>query len=238
MKWEELKVYKPLKKEDLKPAYKDFTKILAEKLLPDGFVLKGRMLIKPSGDLLHIIHLDTRGSWMGMSDYFDTEIAIASIYDTETLVLGYGLTASKKLTDLAPFIRDHGRITQEYPLLADFLYRKIKEYILPYFSRYRTSKDILANASGFKIDHLNDINQRNSNLILHCELANCVDISSSVILKTWVSKLIKIAPGYPALKPFEQLHDLVTNKNWETIREMLLSNKLLVLKKLKLKSID
>ena len=40
MNWEDLKVYRPLKKEELKTAYKDFTKIVAENLLQDGFELK------------------------------------------------------------------------------------------------------------------------------------------------------------------------------------------------------
>ncbi len=51
MNWEDLKVYRPLKKEDLKTAYKDFTKIIADNLRADGFELKGRKLIKQSNDL-------------------------------------------------------------------------------------------------------------------------------------------------------------------------------------------
>ena len=55
MNWEDLKVYRPLKKEELKTAYKDFTKIIAGNLLVDGYKLKGRKLIKQSNDLFHII---------------------------------------------------------------------------------------------------------------------------------------------------------------------------------------
>src|SRR5690606_30536247 len=141
MNWEDLKVYRPLKKEELKTAYKDFTKIIADNLLVDGYELKGRKLIKQSNDLFHIIHLDTRGSWMGISDSFKTEISICSVYDTDTFILNYELTASKKIEDLVPKIRNYYRITQEYLLLADFLTRKIRESILPYFSQYKSSKD-------------------------------------------------------------------------------------------------
>ena len=143
MNWEDLKVYRPLKKEELKTAYKDFTKIIADNLLVFGYELKGRKLVKQSNDLFHIIHLDTRGSWMGTSDSFKTEISICSIYDTDTFILNYELTASKKIEDLVPKIRNYYRISQEYPILADFLTRKIRESILPYFSQYESSKDIL-----------------------------------------------------------------------------------------------
>ena len=143
MNWEDLTVYTPLKKEGLQTAYKDFTKIVAGSLVQDGFELRGRKLIKKSDDLFHIVHLDTRGSWMGTSDSFKTEISICSVYDTDTFVLNYELTASKKIEDLVPKIRNYYRITQEYPLLADFLTRKIRESILPYFSQYQTSKDVL-----------------------------------------------------------------------------------------------
>lgn len=159
MNWEDLKVYRPLKKEELKTAYKDFTRIIAENLLLDGYALKGRKLIKQSDDLFYVIHLDTRGSWMGTSDSFETEISICSIYDTDTFILNYELTASKKIEDLVPKIRNHYRISKEYPLLADFLTRKIKESILPYFSQYKSSKDILNSLTNFKLDDTTEITE-------------------------------------------------------------------------------
>jgi hypothetical protein len=79
MRWEELKVYRPLTKVELKPAFKDFTKIIAENLKPFGFSLYGRKLIALSNDLLHVIHIDTRGSWSGVSEYFKTEISLVAI---------------------------------------------------------------------------------------------------------------------------------------------------------------
>ena len=171
MNWEDLKVYRPLKKEELKTAYKAFTKIIADNLLVDGYELKGRKLIKLSDDLFHIIHLDTRGSWMGTSDSFKTEISICSVYDTDTFILNYELTASKKIEDLVPKIRNYYRITQEYSLLADFLTRKIRESILPYFSQYKPSKDILKNLSKFKLLKL-EINSHLENEQLHTNFAS------------------------------------------------------------------
>lgn len=235
MNWEELRVYRPLKKEDLKTAYKDFTKIVADKFHQDGFVLKGRKLIRPSNDLFHIIHLDTRGSWMGTSDSFNTAISICSVFDTDTFILNHELTASRKIEDLVPKIRDHYRITEEYPLLADFLARKIREHIFPYFSHYNTSKDILNNRKNFKLDNISEIIERNQNLILYCELTNNIDIDSSKILTARLAKLKSINPNLPSIKDDELLFHLIQKKDWEKINEILSDKKHQIFKKLKMK---
>ena len=235
MNWEDLTVYRPLKKEDLKSAYKDFSKIVADHLLQNGFEVRGRKLIKQSGDLFHIIHLDTRGSWMGISEYFKTEISICSIYDIDTFILNYELTASKKIEDLVPKIRNYSRITQEYPLLADFLTRKIREYILPYLSHYQTSKDVLSNRKKFKFDSLTDIMERNSNLILYCELTNNVNLVSSEILKMRLTKLKNIKSDISTIKKDEIFLHLIQERNWGKINEILIDNKEQIFKKLKIK---
>jgi hypothetical protein len=235
MNWDDLKVYRPLKKEELKTAYKDFTKIVAENLLQDGFELKGRKLFKQSNDLFHIVHLDTRGSWTGISDSFKTEISICSVYDTETFILNYELTASRKIEDLVPNIRNYYRITQEYPLLADFLTRKIREKVLPYFSQYKTSKDILNNRKKFKLDNVSEITERNSNLILYCELTNKIDKVSSEILSTRLARLRNLKKVDSSIKEADNLLLLIQDKNWEKIHEILIDNKRQVFKKLKIK---
>tara|TARA_R110002012_G_scaffold295589_1_gene492247 strand:- start:2693 stop:3406 length:714 start_codon:yes stop_codon:yes gene_type:complete len=235
MNWEDLKVYRPLKKEELKTAYKDFTKIVAENLLEDGFELKGRKLFKQSNDLFHIVHLDTRGSWTGISDSFKTEISICSVYDTETFILNYELTASRKIEDLVPNIRNYYRITKEYPLLADFLTRKIREKVLPYFSQYKTSKDILNNRKKFKLDNVSEITERNSNLILYCEITNKIDKVSSEILSTRLARLRNLKNVDSSIKEADDLLHLIQDKNWEKINEILIDNKRQVFKKLKIK---
>lgn len=235
MNWEDLKIYRPLKKEDLKTAYKDFTKIVAENLIQDGFELKGRKLFKQSNDLFHIVHLDTRGSWTGISDSFKTEISICSVYDTETFILNYELTASRKIEDLVPNIRNYYRITEEYQLLADFLTRKIREKVLPYFSQYKTSKDILNNRGKFKLDNVSEITERNSNLILYCELTNKIDKVSSEILSTRLARLRNLKNVDSSIKVAVDLLHLIQDKNWEKINEILIDNKRQVFKKLKIK---
>jgi hypothetical protein len=236
MKWEDLKVYRPLKKEELKTAYKDFTKIIADNLFEDGFEQKGRKIIKQSDDLFYIIHLDTRGSWMGTSDSFKTEISICSVYDTDTFILNYELTASKKIEDLVPKIRNYYRITQEYELLADFLIRKIRENILPYFSQYKSSEDILKKLSNFKLDNLTEITERNSNLILYCELANKTDFKSTEILINRLTKYRKIKVVDKIIKDTELLLHLIQNHKWEEVEKLLDENKEQVFKKLKIKA--
>ena len=235
MNWEDLKVYRPLKKEELKTAYKDFTKIVAENLLEDGFELKGRKLFKQSNDLFHIVHLDTRGSWTGISDSFKTEISICSVYDTETFILNYELTASRKIEDLVPNIRNYYRITKEYPLLADFLTRKIREKVLPYFSQYKTSKDILNNRKKIKLDNVSEITERKSNLILYCEITNKIDKVSSEILSTRLARLRNLKNVDSSIKEADDLLHLIQDKNWEKINEILIDNKRQVFKKLKIK---
>lgn len=235
MNWEDLKVYRPLKKEDLKAAYKDFTKIVAENLLNEGFESRGRKLIRQSNDLLHIIHLDTRGSWMGTSESFKTEISICSVYDTDTFILNYELSATKKIEELVPKIRNHYRITQEYTLLADFITRKIREYVLPYLSKFQTSKDVLNNRKMFKLDNVSEITERNSNLILFCELTNKIDEDSSEILRNRISKLKSIISGATSIENEEFLLNLIQEKNWDKINEILIDNKKQVFKKLKFK---
>lgn len=231
MKWEDLKVYKPLKKEDLKNAYKEFTQIVAKNLNQYGFELKGRKLIKQSNNLFHIIHLDTRGSWMGISDSFKTEISICAICDTDTFVLNYELTASKTIEELIPKIRNHYRISQEYQLLADFITRKIVETILPYFSNYKTSKDILNNKAKFNLEK---IHERNENLILYCELSNNMVKDSFEIL---TKRLIKIkSVNINDNTEEELLLNLMQEKNWVRIIEILSDKKEIVFKKLKLKT--
>src|SRR4051794_28587175 len=158
MKWEELKVYKPLTKEELKAAFKDFTKIIADNLKPFGFSLYGRKLVAVSNDLFHIIHIDTRGSWSGVNAYFQTEISIVAVSDKSPFIRGFELTGSKKFEDIVIGIKDNYRITKEYPLLADFLTRKTIEKVLPYFDRYDNSKKILNDRKLYK---LGDLVERN-----------------------------------------------------------------------------
>lgn len=235
MNWEDLKVYRPLKKEELKTAYKDFTKIIADNLLVDGYELKGRKLIKQSNDLFYVIHLDTRGSWMGTSDSFKTEISLCSVYDTDTFILNNELTASKKIEDLVPKIRNYYRITQEYPLLADFLTRKIRESVLPYFSQYKSSRDVLSQLAKFKLDNISEITERNSNLILYCELANKTDLKSTEILIDRLAKYRKINVDDKIIRHTELLLDLIQKRKWEELEKLLDDNKRQVFKKLKIK---
>lgn len=235
MKWEDLKFYKPLKKEDLKEAYKDFTKLVADHLRQDGFELKGRKLIKQSHDLFHIIHLDNRGSWTGTSDHFKTEISICSIYDTDTFILNYELTASKKIEELVQKIRNNYRINQEYPLLAEYLTRKIREYVMPYFSNFKSSKDILNNRTKFKVDKMSEIKERNQNLILYCELINNINIESSKILSERLIEFENKNSNLLAPNDEDLLLKLIQEKNWEKINEILLDKKEKIFKKLKIK---
>ncbi|MER2997136.1 hypothetical protein [Pontibacter populi] len=235
MIWEELKVYRPLKKEELKESYKRFTNIIAENLSHFGFKLVGRRLIKRSDDLFHVIHLDTRGNWTGLGDSFKTEIAITSIYDTEVFVKNYELTGSRSIESLIPNLKNYYRITEEYPLLADFITRKIIDYVLPYFDKYRSSRQILADRTNFKIDNITQATERNRNLIMLCELGNNQDVQATNIIRSKIDLIQKLNHGSDELKELIELIHILEAKDWEGIREVLNSYKAEVFKKLRIK---
>jgi hypothetical protein len=235
MKWEELKVYRPLAKEELKPAFKDFTKIVAANLAPFGFSLVGRKLIARSNDLLQIIHLDTRGSWTGISDHFKTEIALLVVSDKSHFFRSAELTGSKRIEDIIIGIRDNYRITKEYALLADFLTRKIIDVILPYFDKYNSSEKILSNRDFFKLG--NQI-ENNENLILFCELQNRINIDAEKIIDKTLGFYSMV---HPDKSPFNEYREelkiykqgLLLN-NWTIIEQKLQANETEVLRKIKL----
>ena len=163
MNWEDLKFYKPLEKKELSNAKKSIETIVAEKLLPNGFKKNGRKLIRKSNDLIHIIHLDSRGSWQGSSNTLKTEFAIVSIFDTDILVDNFEPISSSYIQNLEPKLKNYYQITQEFNLFAEYLSNKIIEIILPYFDKYQNSKDVIK--KDIKIGET-------KNLKLFCELAN------------------------------------------------------------------
>jgi len=234
-RWEDLTVYRPLTKEQLKPAYKDFTKIIADNLAHFGFKLNGRKLIKLSNDLFHIIHLDTRGSWSGLGDSFKIEIALVPICDTNVFIKNYELTGSKPIIEIIPKLKDYYRITQEYKLLADFITRKLIDFVLPYFDKYDSTKKVLADSSKFKIDNLTE---RNENLILFSELLNHLDNQASKIVTKDLEKLTRIYPAKEkVIDIFTDLENYISwlkSKDWDKIDTDLQDKKATILKKLKM----
>ncbi|MEZ2334168.1 hypothetical protein AB6735_00980 [Mucilaginibacter sp. RCC_168] len=238
IQWEDLTIYQPLKKEDLKQSYKHFTDIIFHNLSHFDFNRYGRMLVKRSNELLHVIHLDTRGSWMGMSDRFNVEIAITTIYDEDSFIHNRGLAGVKKIEQIIPELRNFYRITQEYELLADFLTRKIIEFILPYFDKYRSSAQVLINSDDFDLHQIIAIHQSNSNLFLFCDLYNHHDEYALAILKERMEHYILLGADQtsPIFIELQTLFELVKQKNWSAVEEILIKKQTIVLKKLRLKS--
>jgi hypothetical protein len=236
MRWEELKVYRPLTKEELKPAFKDFTRIIADNLKSFGYSLHGRKLIALSNDLLQIIHLDTRGSWAGVSEYFKTEISLVAVSDKSPFIRGFELTGSKKIEDIVLGIRDNYRITQEYALLADFLTRKIIERVIPYFDMFDSSKKVLNDRKSFRLD---DKVQRNDNLILFSELQNRTNVDAVKIIDKTLAFYSSLYTDRLQLGEYFDELELyksgIAAKDWAVIEQKLQANKSEVFKKLKIK---
>lgn len=234
MKWEDLTVYKTLQKEDLNVAKKEIECIILNNLQPYGFSKYQRKLIRKSEDLLHIIHLDTRGSWMGASRSLKTEISLVSIYDTEIFIDGCELTARKRIQDLIPSIKNYHQITLEYKLFADFISRQLIEFIIPYFDKYKNSKDILSNSRKFKIDETTEMTERNRNLILYCELSNHINKSSIKILNKKIAQIDRIKNDPDKDNEILKLKEAIEKKDWAEVDNILEKKKNLVNNKIKI----
>ena len=183
MIWEDLKFYKPIEKAELSEAKKSIENIIAERLASHGFKKLGKKLIRKSNDLIHIIHLDTRGSWMGSSKSLKIEIAIVSIFDTDILVDNFEPISGSYIQDLEPKLKNYYQITKEYNLFAEFLSRKIIDIVLPYFDKYSNSKDVLKN--GINIGET-------KNLKLFCDLTNQSNEEQLQLKKEAVFKRLKL----------------------------------------------
>lgn len=234
MKWEDLKVYKTINKDELKLAKKEIEKIVFSNLSHFGFKKYRRELIRSSNDIFHIIQLDTRGSWMGASMSLKTKIGIVSIYDTDFFINNDELTGCKKLEQIIPTIKNYYQITQEYELFADFISRKLVEDIIPYFNQFENSKDILLKSENFKVDNLTEVSERNQNLVLYCRLANHQNEEVLDILEKKIQLAIRLNQQ-EKVTCIESLIKEIQTSNWENIDEILQGNKKRVLDKLKLK---
>lgn len=239
MKWEELKVYRPLTKEELKPAFKTFTAIIADQLKPFGFVQHGRKMILLSNDLLHVIHIDTRGSWSGVSDHFETIVSLCAVSDKSPVIRGFELTGGRKLEEIAVGIRDSYRVTKEYELLADFLSRKIVEKVFPYFRKYDHSSKILNDPGSFVIG---TPQAKNESLVLHCELQNRQNrLAGQIVDQTlaFYRSLGTYSSSPKFSEYFEELEifrDALQKGDWLSIDDKISKNRAEVFKKLKIKN--
>jgi hypothetical protein len=239
MKWGDLKVYRPLNQEELKPSFKVFTAIIADNLKPFGFVQHGRKMISLSNDLLHVVHIDTRGSWSGVSEYFDTEISLCAVSDKSPVIRGFELTGSRKLEEIAVGIRDSYRVTKEYELLADFLSRKIVEKVIPYFGQYDSSAKVLKDRGSFVTGTARRIND---SLVLHCELQNRQNrIAGKIVDQTlaFYQSLGTYSNNPKFLEYFKELEifrDGLLKNDWLFIEDKLSKNRTEVFKKLKIKN--
>jgi len=236
MKWEDLKVYHPLTKEELKPAFKDFIKIISDNLSTFGFFLRERKLIRVSNDLLQIIHVDTRGSWTGINEFYKIEIALVGVCDKSPFTRGRELTGSKRIEDIVKNIRDNYRITKEYPLLADFITRKIIEFVIPYFEKYSHSIRVLNDRKSFRPD---DLSQRNENLIFFSELQNRKNEEAAKINDKELAFYTSLNSS--KLQPDEYFNELEFYKknlsvnDWDAIEQKFQENKVVVYRKLKIR---
>lgn len=231
MKWEDLKVYRPLSREELKPAYKAFGKMMADNLSAFGFKSFGRKLVRFSNDIVQVIHVDTRGSWMGINEYFETKVSLEPVGDKSAFVRKWEPRAEKDIKEIVGGIRNHYRITREYELLADYLTRQIRQSVLPYFEQNNSSATVLRNLKNFKP---NGLLFGENDLVLFCELQNKVNVHAAGILDSIIAYIQKTNVRNDYLEELEIYRDGLRVNDWTAIDEKLSANKEEVLKKLKL----
>lgn len=248
MTWEDLKVYKPLKKEELKPAFRGLTKIIGQNLKEYGFTKRGRKFYRLTYDLVEVIDFDYRGSWTGQSEYFDINIGLIPLCWPD-LNKEYYLVASREIKEIDKTIKNHYRISAEYELLADYLTKRIKNKVLPYFEKYNSTKKVVENYRDFKYKSScggGDI--RKSNYLILCSelkqhqlkraisiIENEIKFQEHHLRETDNKDSIKLINN--GLLKWNNLLDLAKRKDWAAIDGLLIETESLEMKKLKLKPV-
>ena len=118
MKWEDLKVYKPIEKSELTNAKKVIESVISNRLEQYGFRKIGKKLIRKSNDLIHVIFLDSRGCWSGGSTSLKIQVAVVSIYDVDLLVNNYEPISNTFIQNLNPNLKNDYKMTGDSELFA------------------------------------------------------------------------------------------------------------------------
>ncbi|MFB9053070.1 hypothetical protein ACFFVB_08245 [Formosa undariae] len=234
-KFEKIKVFKSLPKEEWKPAFNALNEIIGANLKEYGFKKKGRKHYRLTNDLLEIIDVDNRGSWSGTKDTIEIRIGLVP-YCWEGLTKEYYLVGSKKIEEIDKTIRKHFRISQEYLLLADYLSERIIRNVLPYFEKYNSTKKITNQPYIFpyQASHLTFDTYNGHLLILFAEIKQHKVNKSIEIL----DKLIEVSMRFEnelELKKWTKIKTLIENNDWNSIDKILTKNELIELNKLKIK---
>ncbi len=235
--FEKIKVFKSLPKEQWKPAYNELNKIIGLKLKECGFKKKGRKHYRLTNDLLEVIDIDNRGSWTGAKD--DIEIRIGLVpYCWEGLTNEYYLVGSKKIEEIDKSIRKHFRISQEYLILADYLYDRIINNILPFFDKYNSTEKIINQPYTFPYYSKcgGDDIYKSQFLILFSELKQHKVKKALEILENEIEYHERLE-NVEIVNKWGKLKVLIESKNWTEIDEILGENEKKELNKLKIKPV-
>ncbi len=246
-KWEDLEIYKKLPKSEIKTAYQNFIKIIACNLKTHGFVKRGRKLYRVSNDLVEIIDIDTRGSWLGLSNHFKIKICLMPLCWPD-LSKEYYTVGGVDIEKIIPNIKNHYRITCEYELLADYFTRKIVKHVLPYFKHFNSTEKVVRRIEFFNPKKILDLGlQADSNklsyLILFSEIKNHRNVYANEILIQIINQFEywKKFPdsnsgfNFKFYEMYKELCELLKTEQWVEIDNWLLAIENIELKKLKFK---
>ncbi|SDY06593.1 protein of unknown function [Lutibacter oricola] len=235
--FEKIKVFKNLPKDQWKTAYKELNQIIAENLEEFGFKKKGRKHYRLTNDLLEVIDVDNRGSWLGATNSIEIRIGLVP-YCWEGLINEYHLVGSKRIDEIDKSIRKHFRISQEYKLLADYLSKRIISKILPFFDKYNSTDKILREPSIFPYFTKNGgIEIYNSQfLILFSELKQHKISKAIKILENEI-EFVRRVENIETEEKLIGLLKLIKTDNWNEIDNILEENEKNNLKKLRIKPV-
>ncbi len=141
-KWENLQVYKNLPPEEIPARFKDFAQLILANLKGFGFKLKQSKTVKTSyrinEEFEQSIQFDNSSRWAKNQQSIFIFVSIKPLYAEKEqpyrIFEAYQIDSSFKM--FYP-------LTQEFALLAANIIEKINKYLLPFFDRFASSKDIV-----------------------------------------------------------------------------------------------
>lgn len=144
--WQQLKVYQVFPPEEIPREFKTFSSLICEQLKEYGFQKResktNKWIYRQTEDFEQAILLDNSSRWASNRKEFEIDICITPLYhDRKT---NYRIV---RAFELNPAFKMGYDLTREYPLLVDHLEKRFREFVLPFFDTYSTSKVVIAKRS-------------------------------------------------------------------------------------------
>ena len=190
-KWEDLKVYKLIEPDKIPSEFKSLAQSIADNLKDFGFVLKQSKTVKEirrvSNDLLQTIYISNTNPYEKNKKEIKLNISIKPLFLEEFtrpfyIVEPFELDKSIKMGYV---------LCQENNLLAIHLTEKIKQFVIPFFDKFKDSKSVCRDKE--YLFQFSNFGNEVENLILHSSFYNNDD---ETFLPLIASKIDKFQNDY------------------------------------------